>query len=131
MTIQDQVIGALTCWRENRGGGAQGMQSVLNVLCNRAKARGTSVYTEAVRPKQFSSMTEPGDVNLIVFPQAGDQEWQEALALAAQAAAGTLADITGGALSYYAPAGMPNGKAPYWAASMTQTVEVAGQLFLK
>ena len=128
MTMQDQVIGALTMWRENRGGGQEGMTSVLNVLMNRAKARGTSVYTEAVRAKQFSSMTEPGDVNLVLFPQAGDQEWQEALALAAQASAGTLEDITGGSLSYYAESMK---EPPYWAKTMEKTVIIGGQIFFK
>lgn len=107
------------------------MQSVMNVLMNRAKNRGTSVYEEAVRKWQFSSMTAPGDPNLILYPSAHDLEWQTALDIASQANAGTLADITGGATSYYAPAGMPEGKAPSWAASMTQTVTIAGQIFFK
>ncbi len=128
MTIQDQVIGALTMWRENRGGGTQGMQSVLNVLMNRARKRGTDVYAEAVRRLQFSSMTATGDPNLVLYPTEGDPEWQEALSLCAQAAAGTLADITGGATSYYATS---MATPPYWAASMTQTCEIANQIFFK
>jgi len=128
VTAQDQVIGALTAWRENRGGGIPGMQSVLDVLLNRAAKRGTSVYAEAVRKWQFSSMTAAGDPNLILFPPDTDQQWQEALALALQAASGALEDITGGATSYYALT-MPT--APYWAASMTKTCEIAGQVFFR
>jgi len=107
------------------------MQSVFNVLMNRAAKRHTDVYTEATRKLQFSSMTAPGDPNLILYPNFPDAQWAEALAIAQQAADGHLDDITGGAISYYAPAGMKDGKAPYWAASMTQTVEIAGQIFFK
>ena len=131
MTMQDEVIGALCMWRENRGGGVPGMQSVLNVLINRAKHRNTSVYEEAVRKWQFSSMTAPGDANLILFPTALDAQWSEALALAAQAAVGALEDITGGATSYYAPAGMPGGIAPKWADEMEYTATIAGQRFFR
>ena len=128
MTIQDQVVGALTAWRENRGGGVAGMTSVINVLVNRATHRGTDVYTEAVRRLQFSSMTAAGDPNLILFPADNDQQWQEALALASQASRGALDDITGGATSYYALS-MPT--PPYWAASMTKTVEIENQVFFR
>ena len=104
------------------------MQSVLNVLTNRAKSRGTSVYTEATRKWQFSSMTAPGDPNLILYPPANDAQWQQALELAQQMAAGTLEDITGGATSYYA---LSMATPPYWAASMTPTVEIQGQKFFR
>ena len=128
MTIQDQVVGALTAWRENRGGGVAGMTSVINVLVNRATHRGTDVYTEAVRRLQFSSMTAAGDPNLILFPADNDPQWQEALTLASQASRGSLDDITGGATSYYA---LSMTTPPYWAASMTKTVEIEGQVFFK
>ena len=128
MTIQDQVIGALTAWRENRGGGVVGMQSVINVLVNRATHRGTDVYSEAVRRLQFSSMTAAGDPNLILFPTDNDPQWLEALTLASQASRGSLDDITEGSTSYYA-ASMST--PPYWAASMTRTVTIEGQIFFK
>ena len=102
MTQQDKVIGALCAWRENRGGGTAGLQSVLNVLQNRAIHRGTSIYAEATRRLQFSSMTAPGDPNLIIYPADDDPQWAMALVLAGQMADGVLQDITGGATSYYA-----------------------------
>ncbi len=104
------------------------MQSVLNVLQNRAVRRGTSVYIEAVHKWQFSSMTAQGDPNLILYPTDIDQQWVDALCLAEQMAAGTLSDITGGATSYYAESMKTP---PYWAASMTQTCIIAGQIFYK
>jgi N-acetylmuramoyl-L-alanine amidase len=122
------VIGALTAWRENRSGGEDGMQSVLNVLVNRATTRGTSIYSEAVRPWQFSSMTAHGDPQLMLWPSSGDPSWIVAQSLAEEAVEGILEDITGGATSYYA-ASMD--EPPAWAAEMTKTVTIAGQLFFR
>lgn len=103
MKIQDQVVLALCIWRENRGHGREGMQSVANVVMNRAAKRGTSAYYECVRPVQFSSMTTKGDPELGLWPAEGDAQWEMALDLAQSAAAGALADITDGATLYYAP----------------------------
>ena len=127
MTIADQFMLALTAWRENRGGGIPGMQSVINVVCNRAAHRRTDAYTECVRPMQFSSLTAKGDPELTLWPADNDPQWLEAISLAGQAAAGTLEDITEGAMSYYAQSIPP----PYWAASMTQTCIISGQVFFK
>lgn len=101
------------------------MQSVLNVLANRAAQRKTSVYAEAVRKMQFSSMTAPGDPELTLFPTPTDPQWIEALTLAG---IDNLEDITGGATFYYA-ASMSH--PPTWTAAMTQTCEIEGQLFFK
>ena len=128
MTIADQFMLALTAWRENRGGGIPGMQSVINVVCNRAAHRRTDPYTECVRPMQFSSLTAKGDPELTLWPVDNDPQWLEAITLAGQAAAGTLEDITGGATSYYA---LTMTTPPYWAASMTPTVTIANQAFFK
>ena len=104
MTIQDQVIGALCCWREARGGLPQpnAMQSILNVLHNRATKHGTDIYTEATRKLQFSSLTAHGDPELTLWPSDSDPQWVTALKLAAT----PLSDITGGATDYYAPRGI-------------------------
>src|SRR5580698_4940206 len=100
MTIQDQVILALTMWRENRGGGTVGMQSVGNVILNRAKNQGKSVWHVCTAFEQFSSLTAKGDPELVLWSADGDTSWGQALLLAAQAADGTMADITGGADLY-------------------------------
>ncbi len=128
MTIADQILIAITIWRENRGGGYAGMQSVANVILNRASHRGTSAYEECVRPWQFSSMTAKGDPQLILWPSPSDTAWQTAQGIAQAAADGTLPDITGGATSYYA---LTMTTPPSWAASMTHTVTIEGQTFFK
>ena len=107
MTIQDQVIGALCAWRECRNAGQPGLQSILNVLENRVKRDGTSIYEEATAKLQFSSLTAAGDPELTLWPTDTDPQWQMALSLAAQLAAGTLPDLTNGSTLYYAPASIP------------------------
>lgn len=128
MTIADEFMLALTAWRENRSGGSNGMQSVINVIMNRTLLYHSSAYTECVKPWQFSSVTAKNDPQLINWPAVTDFQFQEALTLAFQAALGSLGDITGGATSYYALS-IPT--PPAWAADMTKTVEIAGQVFFK
>lgn len=145
MRIQDEVILALTVWRENRGGGVPGMHSVANVVMNRAAKHRTSAYVECVQPAQFSSLTAKGDPELGLWPADNDAMWAEALEIAAQAAAGVLPDLTRGADMYYAPRGLtgetqsytlPNGTVvPFPAGwnenALVYTSTIAGQLFFK
>ncbi|HEV2133783.1 MAG TPA: cell wall hydrolase [Terracidiphilus sp.] len=114
MRVEDQTVLALCMWRENRGHGVEGMQSVANVIVNRAARWKSTVYWECVRPLQFSSMTAKNDPELSLWPRETDAEWAQALELAAQAAAGTLEDITDGALYYYAPRSIKTTKAIEW-----------------
>jgi hypothetical protein len=148
MTIQDQVTSAFTIWKENRGGGTAGMQSVLNAIMNRVAKNGTDAFTECLKPLQFSSMTAKGDPELTIWPTKSSPNdwamWLEALGLAAQEAAGTLEDLTNGATLYYAPASikstqtitLPNGQTiPFpegWNKNVvTYTVTIQGQVFFR
>ena len=143
MTPQDIAIGSLCSWRECRNAGQPGLQSIINVLQNRAKRDGTSIYTEATAKLQVSSLTAAGDPELILWPQETDPQWQMALSLMQQAAGGTLADLTNGSTLYYAPASIPSGASitlpsgttiPFpksWAVSVVQyQVTIGGQVFL-
>jgi spore germination cell wall hydrolase CwlJ-like protein len=114
MRIQDQVMLALTVWRENRSHGIDGMQSVANVILNRAAKRSTNVWTECTRRLQFSSVTAPGDPELTLWPSDGDRQWVDALDLAAKAAAGALDDLTDGALLYYEPHSIKTSQTIEW-----------------
>jgi|SRR5215831_16007669 len=139
------IITALTIWRENRGGGHDGMQSVLNVIKNRSIKRKSSLYEESIRPYQFSSMTAPRDPELILFPKVGDPQMDIAIDLATQASIGTLDDLTLGATVYYNPSGLlgalgrftkPDGTiVPFpdnWDRNkLVYTTEVAGHLFFR
>ena len=132
---------ALCAWRENRGGGRLGMQSVLNVLANRAKRDNTSMYAEAVRKLQFSSMTARGDSQTVLWPVEGDPWYAIAEEMTQNP---DLPDITNGSVDYYAPAGLaesqnytlPNGQVVKFPASWNPSryvfeAEIAGQLFWK
>lgn len=99
----DDVVTALTCWRENRGGMYIGMQSVCNVIQNRAKKHGTSLYQECVKPWQFTSITGKGDPELTLWPLPNDPQWIAAQQIVAKALDGSLVDLTGGATLYYNP----------------------------
>ena len=144
MSVADQFLLALTAWRENRGGGIAGMQSVINVICNRARRHGTTPYAECVRRLQFSSITAVGDPELILWPAQDDAQFAQAQQLVNEAASGVLQDITGGAVDYYAPHAiesdktitLPDGRTvpfpAHWnQAAVTFTTEVANQLFFK
>lgn len=108
MTIDDQFLLKLAAWRENRGGGALGMQSVMNVILNRAKRDGSTPYAECVKRLQFSSISAAADAELVLWPGETDADWIIADALIARAIAGDLNDITGGATMYYAPKAIKN-----------------------
>lgn len=142
MRIEDQVMLALTMWRENRGGGAAGMQSVGNVILNRAAKHGTTVWAVCTARLQFSSLTAPGDPELGLWPADGDAQWGEALEIAAQAAHFGIQDLTGGATLYYNPRGihtdktftLPDGTIvafpkPWNPLAVKYLGEVAGHLF--
>jgi len=129
MTQIDIISAALCSWKENRGHGTQGMQSVINVLMNRAKIHGTSVYAEVYRPLQFSSMSYQHDPQLLIQPTVDDPQFTDALNLAESAGRGTLQDITEGATNYYAES--MDKDPPTWAKTMKPTVVIGSQRFFK
>lgn len=144
MRIQDKVFAAVCAWKENREAGIPGLTSVINVLQNRANRDRTDIYSEAVKRLQFSSLTAPGDPELVLWAADGDAQWQQALVLAKRAGNGALDDITGGAMDYYAPKGqtwtkrytLPDGTViPFpdsWDESkVVYTVTIGGQYFFR
>lgn len=144
MNTQDQVITALTAWRENRGAGRPGIQSIINVIQNRMRRKQVSAWFVCTEHEQFSSLTAKGDPELTLWPTDQDQMWQLALELAAQAAAGALEDLTGGADLYFAPKGqqwkqrftLPDGtEVPFpdsWNKNVvTYTTSIGSQLFFR
>lgn len=116
---------ALTLWREARGEGQEGMQAVGNVIRNRTVNGNWAQVMEA--KWQFSSLTAPGDLELVAWPQPADASWQSAMAIAEGVYSGTLPDVTGGATHYFATT-IPT---PSWANKMTFTVQIGKQRFFK
>ena len=116
MTTSEVQLLAKVAWKENRGGGSDGMQSIINVVLNRVKHHLhpntiEDVITNVIMaPYQFTSMSVKSDPEYSLDPAtaklniADAQAWQEAQRLAVLAAGGALKDITLGSTLYYAPA---------------------------
>lgn len=127
----DVVILALTCWGEARSGGIRGMQSVANVIINRAdnpRWWGTTIRTVCLCNGQFDCWNENGpNYDKMVNLQLDNSDYLMALGIAYLAKAGVLPDITFNSDSYYSLS-MTN--PPYWAAPpAVHTVDIGGQSF--
>jgi hypothetical protein len=117
--------------------GDDGLAAVANVLVNRYERGnyGGSLYDVAHAPKQFSAWNNKsiGGNNLVNTP-ADSKAYQKARAIAEQVLNGQRDDITGGAVNYFAPAGM-TGKLgtkkgePDWAGKMSYTTSIGGHKF--
>lgn len=128
---------ARTAYGEARGGGARGMQSVLNVVMNRANNPrwwGHDPRSVCLQKEQFSVWNPvtagfPQDADFLATIEAtpNDGDYATALGLAQQALSGRLPDITEGADSYY-EIGTPR---PAWAATAPHTCDIAGQAFYR
>ena len=73
-------------------------------------------------------MTAKGDPELTLWPEENDATFYVADNLAQEAVLGHLPDITGGATNYYA---LSMKTPPEWAAKMTKTVTLGGQVYFK
>jgi len=123
----DVACAALCAWREARGEGRDGIRAVLHVIANRAKAQNKSWAQVVFARLQFSSMTYPEDPQLTNVPATPDAQFADCYAIAQNIQQGGDFDLTEGATNYYALT-IP---APYWAASMTETVQIGNQKFFK
>ena len=148
MNQAEQELFAACIWKENRRGRIPGMQSVGCVILNRAAKHNKTIEQIIMQPMQFTSMSVPSDLEFSIDPAESvgidHAAWMDAQDIAAQAAQGSLHDITGGSTLYFSPAGMPKGSTvPYVLHDGTQTVfpktwnmravryvcTIAGQLF--
>ena len=77
----EKSVVALAAWREMRGEGINAMLAVVFVLRNRAKAgwNGGSIYQNAIKLNQVSSMSVLGDKNTIKYPDIRDPDFQTLL----------------------------------------------------
>jgi spore germination cell wall hydrolase CwlJ-like protein len=95
---------ALCVWKESRGEGQLGMQAVAHVIKNRAntwEGNVTSPLHNVIYQKnQFTSMSVSSDPEFNLEPNPNDPQYVYALSMCAQVMAGTLPDITNGALYY-------------------------------
>lgn len=128
--FDDVNILARTAYGENRGGGVEGMQSVLNVIMNRAAHAGWFGSTPrevCLKPLQFDCWM-PSDPNFHLITTINDSlpVFASAMALAQSALDGMLEDITNGATYYFADTML---QWPHWAQGHSPSAVVAHQLF--
>jgi N-acetylmuramoyl-L-alanine amidase len=121
---------ALCIWREASGAGADAMLGVAWSIRNRAlnPAWYGIGYAEVITKKyQYSSMSAPGDPNLIRWPLVTDPSWASALNIASVVYEGFGSDPTQGSINYYSTDIAP----PSWVAAMTFTVQIGPFKFFK
>jgi len=127
----DAQILACTAYGENRGGGLDGMQSVMNVIMNRASKGGWWGNTPrevCLKRYQFSCwMGDTADYDATVnAPARGDSAYTIAYSLAQTALSTGISDITSGACYYFAKS---ISTWPHWAVGHTPCADIEGQLF--
>ncbi len=103
----DQFILSLCLWREARGESIEARTAVARVILNRCRMAPAQGFTHDIignvtKKWAFSSMTAPGDPNLMMWPSAGDKQWTECCHIAMSVSAFDP-DPTGGAVFYFSP----------------------------
>jgi spore germination cell wall hydrolase CwlJ-like protein len=124
---------ARTFLQEVRGEPPDGQNAFCHVLVNRLKSGrwGKTLATVCLWRAQFSGWGNPSDPNFAFACNLADGDPTLASAAAMIQAAFAAPDITQGALFYFAPAGMPGGKAPPWAGTMQFCGQFGSQRFFK
>ena len=144
LSLPEQELLALLAYGEAASDGVEGMMAVLNTVRNRATQPSAyadssipaDVYVQvALKQKQYSSFNLNDSVRATLLKFAGNWDayyasnptLQSAYDLAGMLLNGTLADNTGGATHFFAPAGVS--QTPSWAASMDYIGQIGTQLF--
>jgi hypothetical protein len=111
MTTDDFIksIIALALWREDRGGGLDGMIAVGCCLANRVKDWKQSWQQVLEGKNQLSSMTVKGDPETIVYPDTRDPLFIKLLAAINDIYGGRQKDLTNGSHWYANPAAITSG----------------------
>lgn len=131
-TINDVSLLALVVWREARGEPRLGKLAVAYSILNRVARPswwGSDVSTVAWKKWQYSSMTDPRDLQLAKLPtpyvKAGWEMWQESLEVALRAYLREEENPAPGADSYFADTIAP----PKWADPSKFVVKIGHHSF--
>jgi len=133
MTLQqwfELILLALVTWKEGSNQTPAAKLGIAWSIKNRTLKPswwGTDYASVISKRLQYSSMTSPGDPNLIRWPLVTDSSWADSLSAAQAAYLGDSPDPTGGATSYYSVDISP----PYWVSSMVLTVQIDSIKFFK
>lgn len=122
------VFMSITAWREARSEPDLGIRAVCWCIRNRAerpKWWGRNVYECCVARWQFSSMTDPNDKQLTLWPRLDDPTYIKCVDISRAVLAGTVPHPFPGADSYYATYIPP----PAWATPDKKVGAVGGHVF--
>lgn len=108
-------------YHEARGEGIEGMQAVALVTLNRAKQQDKTVCDVVYAKKQFSWTNTSAGRNKPLTSNTAD-----ASAVAVQAMAGTIEDITGGATHYHTKT-----VSPVWRKALNRVAVINNHIFYK
>ena len=101
---QDLVFLALVVWREARGESHECQVAVAHSILNRVQRPawwGDSVLSVVTKKWQYSSMTDPRDVQLVKWPSPVDAAWPGCMEIARDVLAGATVNPVRGADGYY------------------------------
>lgn len=114
----DVILLALTVWREasNQPRGTKDAIafSVLNRVA-RPSWWGTNLLSVLFKKWQYSSLTAPGDPNLVRWPMETDPSWWDSIEAAIDALENRVSNPFPGADSYFDASLVAAGKIPTWA----------------
>ena len=125
----DTTMLALTLWREASNQPKDTQVAVAASILNRVRRPswwGDSILAVIVKKWQYSSLTAPGDPNLVRWPHGYTPDWVLALEVAAGVMDGSLHTPTPGADSYY-DVSLPT--PPTWATPETFVGQVGRMRF--
>ena len=100
----DLAFLALTVWREARGESMDAKAGVAFCILNRVNRPswwGKDISSVVFKKWQFSSMTDPKDKQLTLWPASDDKSWVDSMVVASGAINGTLENPVPGADSYF------------------------------
>ena len=112
--IDEIVFMALCLWREARGESEEAKIGVGMCILNRAARPswwGTNIMEVIFKKWQFSSLTDPNDKQLTLWPKENNPAWESCLILSEKILKGDYEHPAPGADSYH-DVSIP---APYWA----------------
>ena len=102
----DVCLLALLIWREARGEDYATKVAVAWSVRNRVLDPGKDWWGDTwvavmTKPWQYTSLTAPGDPNLVKFPAGDDGSWLDSIKAAEAVYAGACPDPVGGATHYF------------------------------
>lgn len=127
----DRTFLALMIWREARGESTEARVAVGYTVLERIKSKagwwGSDVLSVLFCKWQYSSLTDPRDQQLTLWPRSDQQAWRQCLDIADVVLSGTVNNPAPGADSYFDI----SIKAPNWATPDRHVADIGRLKFYK